>query len=151
MSIWVTAILIPLGIAATNLVAQFYFRFVPNIEDQKHHLISAGWWALDILMFAIQGYSLYSITQRKEQVTPDYVLLVASFACAFTFCVVLFAFRRFNHFVHHHYMDFFERHLAIIERHDRVLILLASDPNVSSETVADINALITKRRERNKQ
>jgi hypothetical protein len=152
MPIWVTAVLIPLLIAATNLAAQFYFKLVPNTEDQKRHLKTAGAWALDIIGFAIQGYGLYLIAQRKQAVTPGYVLTVAACACATTLGIVSFAYRRLEGPRQmrsmHVLMNVFDDHFTLIKgqseilaEHTRILERIVY-PDLSPETVSAMQSTL---------
>ena len=63
MPIWVT-VLVALTTLRANIAIQFYFKFVPDVEEQKHHLRSLGawikttaFWPLDILFWGSQRWT----------------------------------------------------------------------------------------------
>ena len=41
-------VLITSVFALINVFLPFYFKFVPDVNDQKRHLRQFGWWALDV-------------------------------------------------------------------------------------------------------
>ena len=157
MPAWVPAVAVPFVIAFTSLAAQFYFKWVPDVEEQKRHLRQARTWAADILGLALQAASLYALLQGKGPVTRGFVVGAAlTVSCSFV-CVLLIVFRRWflegfmERFLHNferlmdqtgQHISVTGRHIEVTEQHKRALQLIATDPNLSRETVRELRAIL---------
>ncbi len=165
MPIWVTAIIIPAVIALANIATLFFFKWVPEVENQKRYLKRAGFWVMGILTVGAQGTVLYFLSQPKGGVvTPRFVVSVALAASGAVFCAILIVYRRwilgglmessldvFGRLIDNTsrqsdnfgwLLKFTDRHVAETERHEEALRLLSCDPNLSAETVQALRALL---------
>jgi len=164
MSTWVAAVVTPCVLALVNLVALFYFKWVPNVEDQKRHVKHVGAWVLDGLNLSSGAGALYFLMKSKHPVTPVFVVGVALVAGLEVLSLVLFAFRRwilgglFRAYLDglglvaemtDRHTDAFDRlqrsadrHIAITERLFEAFCVLADDPNLSPETTKALRTLM---------
>jgi hypothetical protein len=137
---------------------------VPDIEDRKRYLKQGGSWAFDILTLGGQVFSLYLLTEHKGPVTPNFVVGTALSAGCLVLCLIVFGFQRWildglirrimdnfgqllnatgQHLDHTGTLiDHAGRLIAIAERHSDALHLLASDPNLSDETVQALRTIL---------
>ena len=69
MPTWVPPAICSFAIFAASVAVQFYRGFVPDIEEQKRHLKSAGMWALDVFALALQGICICILVGRDGPVT----------------------------------------------------------------------------------
>lgn len=148
MSSWITKFFLPFGIFFASLMAQFYLRWVPNVEDQKRHVKNALSWLVDIASVGICVYWLYGIAQEKGPITPVFVV-TASLAAANTFLVVVLigakrVFRRqteriLNLFdrqlgVTEGNLDHMDTLIGVAEMHNAALLHIANDACLSTDT-----------------
>jgi len=64
-------------IALSALVAQFYFKWVPDPEDQKRHVKRVGAWAWNIFTLGSPVACLFTLSMHKDPITPGFVIEVA--------------------------------------------------------------------------
>jgi hypothetical protein len=160
MPTWITAVTVPLVIALANLFALFYFKWVPNVDEQKRHIKRAAWLALDVLTLAIQVASLWFLaTHVHGPVTPMTTVAIALSAGCFFFCVIVTIIRRWLLRLIERLIDGNEnlldnsdrilnnadRHLTITERQGDALRTIADDPVLSIETARAVRALLGSR------
>ena len=156
MPTWVMSA-IGVVVAICGIAAQFYFRWVPDIEVQKRHVKRAVSWASDILTLAAQVAALYFLVAHvKGPVTPGIVVEIAAYACVIVFCVLLTVIRRGVLALFERHLDTFcrlldntdqnlkntSKHLAITEQHRDALRVIADDPNLSIETARALQRLL---------
>ena len=154
---WMTAVVVPVAIVLLNLAAQFYFKWVPDVEDQKRHLTRAFWWAADILSFVWMGYWLYAYAHSKQAVTPVFVVVVSFTTASLAFCAIMIFFRRsiLNGLLRQHFdhfgrlldhedknMEIRDLHLKATKQHRDALCTLSNDPNLSPETAQALRAIL---------
>jgi len=48
MCVWLP-VLIAIFTVSAGIAAQFYFKWVPDVEEQKRHLRSGFWWTVDVI------------------------------------------------------------------------------------------------------
>ena len=84
----------PIFILTANLAAQFYFKWVPDINDQKRHLRTGGWWALDIVSVGSLFGILYNLAGTEGPVTHGFVVAVAVTASLCVLSIVVIGIRR---------------------------------------------------------
>ena len=159
-STWLTAIGTLIALAA--LITQFYFKWVPNVEDQKRHVKLTAMWVMDILTVGVQVVAIYLLAQFKGPVTPDLVVRVSIGACCLVLCGALITIRRLvlgymRESLHdlgrlsgtngHGAIDFgwMQQHVAVTQKIIDALDFLAKDPNLSAETVQAIRTILNGR------
>jgi uncharacterized membrane protein HdeD (DUF308 family) len=163
MPIWVpTAISIFFGLA--SIFTMFYFKWVPDIEDQKRHMKGVGWWLFDLMTLGGQIVSIYMLAQRKGPVTPVFVVGAALIVGGLVLCIILFGFRRWVLFgffrkllddvrklieIEKQQQEQIGRFLGLVERiegsvweHGKVLAILANEPNLSPEILRAIGTAL---------
>ncbi len=89
MPVWLPTVAAALLICLVGVALQFYFKWVPEVSDQKRHVkrfLLAAYWALIV---AVQAFSLYIDSKSKAPVTPSFVVWVAISAAGLAFAVVL--------------------------------------------------------------
>lgn len=142
MPTWIPAVVVPFVAILTNLAAQFYFKLVPDIKDQKRHLKQTSFWAMDILGICVQVGCVAFFFRSNSPVTPQFVVLAAwSMSCLF-FYVAQVGYRRqlLDGILKRNLerigklTDIDMAQIGLLTQHRRALEMLANDTGVSSET-----------------
>lgn len=132
MGTFLTVVSILIALAA--LVAQFYFRWVPNPEDQKRQVKTVfkrlGIWAWHIFTLGCPAACLFVFTQHQGPVTPRFVAEVAFVACGLSLTASLAIIRILLGNSHLGIMGLASVTRQVVD----ALCLLANDPNLSAET-----------------
>jgi hypothetical protein len=145
MPSWAITILVSFGTLAVNIGIQFYFKFVPNVEDQRRHLKTTFFVLVDVIVLSVQGYMLYGMAQLKGPVDHRSIVDVslATGALFMNFALVLF--RRWvpwQYRVFQKYMELHGEHVHITREIVDVLKILAKDSNLSDDTMQAIRPLV---------
>jgi hypothetical protein len=138
MPSWVISITVPLVILFVNIAAQFYFRWVPNIEDQKRHLKTIGSRFMDVISFVAVAYWLYGLTRRGEPVTPWFVVEVSLAATCLCFVVVMNVVLRLVDLT----SDHVRRLISLAWMYREALVRIGKDPALSAETVRELEVIL---------
>ena len=123
-----------------------------------------GWWLLNLMTLGAQITSIYMLAQRKGPVTPAFVVATALVAGSLVLCIILFGFRRWvldGFFrkllgdvgelieIEKKQQEQIDRFLGLVERiegsvweHEKVLAILANEPNLSPEIVRAIGTAL---------
>ena len=163
MSAWIAAVGTLIALAA--FVAQFYFKWVPKVEDQKRHLKQVAWAAFDAVTLCSEAFAIYLLTQAKGPVTHIFVVNTAVVVSGAGFCIILIATRRgvgsnimmrsldnFGRLIDtadrhlgiiRSLQQITERHLATTEQHTEILNLISNDPGLSVETVQAVRKILS--------
>ena len=149
MPLWIPTVAATVGVALVNAFRLFYFKFVPEVNDQKRHLKQAGWWAFDIATIIFPCWSLYAATQAKGPITPTLVTGTAISAVSLAFCLSMVSTRRTVGYVQNKSLDTLGQIINVQGRlvdmslvHKEALRLLANDANLSLEYSAKLKALL---------
>lgn len=149
MPTWITGVLVPLTILCATLTANFYFKWVPDVEEQKRHLRAMGGWLIDILALVSSCFWLYGFTQRKAAVTPGFVVEVSLAAvCLCSVVLLVLAERILSSKTCRKIFEVLTGHLSvttqsvdalgtlamIAERHTQALARIAEDSRLSRAT-----------------
>jgi hypothetical protein len=141
MTVLLTAVSILIALAA--LVAQFFFKWVPNPEDQKRHLKRAGIRVGYFLLVCGSVASLILLSKDKAPVTAGFVVQVALASCSVSLVVTLVLMqallRLFGSYSDTLGMDGF---LGLTKEIVNCLGLIADDPNLSAETARTLRAVL---------
>ena len=146
---WITSVVVPVGILVLTLAAQFYFKWVPNIEDQKRHARAAAGLAADFLCVGGSATWLYALAQRNGPVTPAFVVEVSLSTACVCFVIVIIVIDKFLSGKHvKSIIEAFNQQLSVLkvnadhtgriigiaEKHDAALRCIAEDTQLSAET-----------------
>ncbi len=119
-------------VALISLAAQFYFRWVPDVEEQKRHVKRAFGWCLDFSVFSLLVLNFVLEASRKGPVTPFFVVEVAVNVGIATLYLVLFFYRRWSlEKVDTPLLDITGEILNCLE-------IIAKDQNLSEQTVGKL-------------
>jgi len=164
MSSWMTAIAVPLTILTANIGVQIYFKWVPDIEDQKRQFKRVASWVFDILTVAVQVVSFYLLALDKGPITGGFVVKVSLFAGLAAVSLLLTVIRRI--FPREHLKDFFDlfrmladesdrhresfrdllsfirSHVDMTNRHEEALTQLLKAPNLPAEIVESVQQVL---------
>ena len=153
-----------LVIAACTFAAQFYFKWVPEIEKQKNHAKKLAGILADIALVAIQTILIFVLARSSGPVTRLFVVCAAlQVAGSFT-VVILIAFRRWmlqgimridadrmsgmidlagRHLEHSgQIFESNRRHLEITAQHQAALRLIALAPALTADQTEDLKAIL---------
>lgn len=157
MPTWVTGILVPFIIASVTIAAQFYFKWVPNVEEQKRHVRMATSWLADILLVLASIWWLWRFTKHQGPVTPGFVVEVSLAGENLGFVVILVAANRFiSGKTFRRFMDGIRGHLGLTERnidhtgrlieiakvHSDALLILANDLQLSPNAAKALQEIL---------
>jgi hypothetical protein len=137
--------IISILIALAALVAQFYFKWVPNPEDQRRHFKRAGVWLWHIFTLGSPVACLITMSRYKAPVTPGFVVGVALVASGLSLTVALVIFRAFFAFLSgagSNSGDGIMGLASITRGIIDALCLLANEPNLSTETTHALRKLL---------
>jgi hypothetical protein len=166
MSPWLTGVALPLTILMANIGAQIYFKWVPDIEEQKRQLKRFASWVFDIVTLAAQVYCFYFLARVKGPITGAFVVGVSLFAGLAVASFILALFRRI--FRGEHIKDFFDilrliaevsdrhtesfrgllsvirRHAQETDRHGEAFAQLLKAPNLPAEIVESVQRILNR-------
>jgi hypothetical protein len=127
MSDWVRYLGVPLLICAVTLVAQIYFKWVPQVEDQKRHLRRAGLSLWHVIFGASQIFAFSALALSKRPVQGVEVVCAALIAGLGATYISLLVLKRLV-------LPVIGRHLDTASAVIRALEMLADEAELSEET-----------------
>jgi hypothetical protein len=151
---WAIAVVVQVVLAVAAIAAQFYFKWVPDVETQKRHMKWAAWWLLDIASVASIVAAAISLVRDQGPITRSFVLgsaLVASVGCFTTLTIV---FRRFvlggltdkQLKVTGKLVEIVTEQTELDKQFRYALCLLANDPRLSDETSRAVQKVLSIKR-----
>jgi hypothetical protein len=125
-------------IALSALVAQFYFKWVPDPEDQKRHVKRVAAWAWNIFTLGTPVLCLFTLSTHKDPITPGFVVEVALVASGLSLTVAFILFRLVFGVVGDSGSGLASITKGVID----ALCLLADEPSLSAPTANALRKLL---------
>jgi hypothetical protein len=91
MSFWITTVVVPFAIFIATIAAQFYFKWVPSVEDQKRHVRRLLAILAEVGVFAWGGLALYKAAHQPGPVTYGNAVQIALLTAGLYTLLILIA------------------------------------------------------------
>lgn len=151
MAAWIPSVVCSCVIYAVGLSAQFYFKWVPEVESQKRHLKQALWVAYDVWLIGASITGVWFLSQYKGIVSAGYVLTVSFAACIVSLSILTVIARRLGLAkiitklieLSRDQATIARDQVDLINRQSHALIAIVEDVNLSSETRQRVRDLFT--------
>ncbi len=135
MSNWIGEVAVPILIGVATLVAQFYFKWGPDVKEQKRQLRRGTWWLYNILFAGSQLFALCVIATKKGPVTGlELVWGLSTVGISVLYMTLLML----RHFV----IDLFARYTAITCVVVDALGAVATGSRPSAETMERLRRML---------
>lgn len=152
MSFWITTVVVPFAIFIATIAAQFYFKWVPSVEDQKRHVRRLLAILAEVGVFAWGGLALYKAAHQPGPVTYGNAVQIALLTAGLYTLLILIAIAPIPRVIAS-IADLIGRHIrttkqtyAVLDRHREVFETIAQDPSLSEASVAAIRGFLDSRK-----
>ena len=142
MPVWL-AILIPIFTVSAGVATQFYFKWVPDIAEQKRHVNRAGDYLFKGLMLGIQVWGVYFFVVSSTAVTKTFVVIIAAFIGGIVFSIGSLIFTFFINRMFASFVQLAAQQMTLLQIHGEVFRMLAADKGLPDETVRNVEAILT--------